>query len=166
MPSLNSVHIIGNCTRDPELRYTPTGVAVCDLGLAINRNYVTDDGQKKTDTTFVDVTLWAKTAELVSKYVKKGSPIFVDGRLQMDSWEDKQTHQQRTRLKIIGESVQLLASRPQTQEQASEPTPSPALQEQRARNAAAAPAFKPTPTPVAPAPAPNSTDIDPDDIPF
>jgi single-strand DNA-binding protein len=91
MPSLNSVHIIGNCTRDPELRHTPGGAAVVDLGLAINRNYVNDAGEKKTDTTFLDVTLWAKTAELVVKYVRKGAPIFVEGRIQMDSWQDKQT---------------------------------------------------------------------------
>jgi single stranded DNA-binding protein len=162
MPSLNSVHIIGNCTRDPELRHTPGGAAVVDLGLAINRNYVNDAGEKKTDTTFLDVTLWAKTAELVAKYVRKGAPIFVEGRIQMDSWQDKQTNQQRTRLKIVGESVQLLGSRPQTSSSSPEaPTPSAALlrqRKERARNAGSQSAPSPT--------GPTLPDEDPADIPF
>src|ERR1700730_18195217 len=112
MASLNKVYLIGNITRDPELRYTPKGVAVVDISLAINR--VTGGGysgsERKEETTFVDVTLWARTAEIVAQYCKKGKPLMVEARLQLDSWEDRETHQKRSRLKVIGENIQLLGA--------------------------------------------------------
>jgi single-strand DNA-binding protein len=99
MASLNKAYLIGNLTRDPELRYTPKGVAVVDISLAINR--VTGGGEsgseRKEETTFVDVTLWARTPEIVAQYCKKGKPLMVEGRLQLDSWEDRETHQKRSR---------------------------------------------------------------------
>ncbi|MBL9132944.1 MAG: single-stranded DNA-binding protein [Verrucomicrobiaceae bacterium] len=110
MASLNKVMLIGNLTRDPEVRFTPKGSAVCDIGLAMNRVYSSESGEKIEEVTFVDVTLWGKTAELAGKYLHKGRPVFIEGRLQMDSWEDKQTGQKRQRLKVVGEAMQFLNS--------------------------------------------------------
>lgn len=103
--------LMGNLTRDPELRRTPKGTAVTDIGLAINRYFNMDDGQRREETTFVDVTLWGRQAEVVCDYCSKGRPLYVEGRLNLDSWEDKNTGQQRTRLRVIGENIQLLGSR-------------------------------------------------------
>jgi single-strand DNA-binding protein len=112
MASFNKVILLGNLTRDPEVRYTPKGSAVCDLGLAVNRVYTTDSGEKREEVTYVDVVLWARLAEIAGEYLKKGRPIFIEGRLQMDSWDDKQTGQKRPRLRVVGESMQLLGGRP------------------------------------------------------
>ena len=111
MANLNKVLLLGNVTRDPEVRYTPKGSAVCDLGVAVNRAYTTDSGEKREEVTFVDVTLWGRTAEVASEYLKKGRPVFVEGRLQMDTWDDKQTGQKRTRLRVVAENMQLLGGR-------------------------------------------------------
>jgi single-strand DNA-binding protein len=121
MPNLNSCHLIGNVTRDPEIRYTPKGTPVVELGLAINRTFTGEDGQKKQETTFVDITFWSRVAEIVQKYVKKGNPLFVEGRLHLDTWEDKNTHEKRSKLKIVGENIQLLAGRPQSESGAPAP---------------------------------------------
>jgi single-strand DNA-binding protein len=110
MASFNKVLLLGNLTRDPEVRYTPKGSAVCDLGIAVNRSYTTDAGEKREEATFVDVTLWGRTAEVAGEYLRKGRPVFIEGRLQLDSWDDKQTGQKRSKLKVIGETMQLLAS--------------------------------------------------------
>jgi single-strand DNA-binding protein len=112
MANFNKVLLLGNVTRDPEVRYTPKGSAVCDLGLAVNRAYTTDSGEKREEVTFVDVTLWGRTAEVAGEYAKKGRPIFIEGRLQLDTWDDKQTGQKRTKLRVVGENMQLLGSRP------------------------------------------------------
>ena len=112
MANLNKVLLLGNVTRDPEVRYTPKGSAVCDLGVAVNRSYTTDSGEKREEVTFVDVTLWGRTAEVASEYLKKGRPVFVEGRLQMDTWDDKQTGQKRTRLRVVADNMQLLGGRP------------------------------------------------------
>src|SRR6202040_602809 len=112
MASFNKVILLGNLTRDPEVRYTPKGSAVCDLGIAVNRSYTTDAGEKREEATFVDVTLWGRTAEVAGEYLKKGRPVFIEGRLQLDSWDDKQTGQKRSKLKVVGEGLQLLGSRP------------------------------------------------------
>jgi single-strand DNA-binding protein len=112
MANLNKVLLLGNVTRDPEVRYTPKGSAVCDLGVAVNRAYTTDSGEKREEVTFVDVTLWGRTAEIASEYLKKGRPVFIEGRLQMDTWDDKQTGQKRTRLRVVAENMQLLGGRP------------------------------------------------------
>ena len=111
MANLNKVLLLGNVTRDPEVRYTPKGSAVCDLGIAVNRTYTTDSGEKREEVTFVDVTLWGRTAEVASEYLKKGRPVFIEGRLQMDTWDDKQTGQKRTRLRVVAENMQLLGGR-------------------------------------------------------
>ncbi len=110
MASYNKVMLMGNLTRDPEVRYTPKGSAVCDIGLAVNRVYSSESGEKVEEVTFVDVVLWGKTAELAGKYLHKGRPVFIEGRLQMDSWEDKATGQKRTRLKVVGEQMQFIGS--------------------------------------------------------
>jgi len=110
MASFNKVLLLGNLTRDPEVRYTPKGSAVCDLGIAVNRSYTTDAGEKREEATFVDVTLWGRAAEVAGEYLRKGRPVFIEGRLQLDSWDDKQTGQKRSKLKVIGETMQLLGS--------------------------------------------------------
>ncbi len=112
MASFNKVILLGNLTRDPEVRYTPKGSAVCDLGLAVNRQYTLDSGEKREEVTFVDVVLWARLAEIAGEYLKKGRPVFIEGRLQLDTWDDKQSGQKRTKLRVVGESMQLLGSRP------------------------------------------------------
>ena len=111
MANLNKVMLMGNLTRDPEVRYTPKGTAVAELGLAINRVYSAENGEKREETTFVDVTLWGRTAEIAGEYLKKGRPVFIEGRLQLDTWDDKQTGQKRSKLKVVGEGMQLLGSR-------------------------------------------------------
>ncbi len=85
MASFNKVILLGNLTRDPEVRYTPKGSAVCDLGIAVNRVYTTDSGEKREEVTYVDVVLWARLAEIAGEYLKKGRPVFIEGRLQMDT---------------------------------------------------------------------------------
>jgi single-strand DNA-binding protein len=110
MASFNKVILLGNLTRDPEVRYTPKGTAVADLGLAVNRTYTADNGEKREEVTFVDVTFWGRTAEVAGEYLKKGRPVFVEGRLQLDSWDDKQSGQKRSKLKVIGENMQMLGS--------------------------------------------------------
>ena len=112
MANLNKVMLMGNLTRDPEIKYTPKGTAVAELGLAINR-FIPGDGthEKREETTFVDVTLWGRQAEIAGEYLKKGRPVFIEGRLQLDTWDDKQTGQKRSKLKVVGEAMQLMGSR-------------------------------------------------------
>jgi single-strand DNA-binding protein len=112
MASFNKVILLGNLTRDPEVRYTPKGSAVCDLGLAVNRVYTLENGEKREEVTYIDVTLWSRLAEIAGEYLKKGRPVFIEGRLQLDTWDDKQSGQKRSKLRVIGESMQLLGSRP------------------------------------------------------
>ena len=111
MASFNKVMLIGNLTRDPEIKYTPKGTAIADIGLAVNRTYTTEGGEKREEVTFIDVTLWGRVAEIVGEYCKKGRPLFVEGRLQLDTWDDKATGQKRSKLKVVGENIQLLGSR-------------------------------------------------------
>ena len=111
MANLNKVMLIGNLTRDPEIKYTPKGTAIADIGLAVNRNYTTESGEKREEVTFIDVTLWGRVAEIVGEYCKKGRPLFVEGRLQLDTWDDKATGQKRSKLKVVGENIQLLGGR-------------------------------------------------------
>jgi single-strand DNA-binding protein len=110
MSSYNKVMLMGNLTRDIEVRYTPRGTAVADICIAINRTWKDDNGAKQEDTTFVDCTLWGKTAELAAKYLAKGRGIFLEGRLTLESWEDKDSGKKRTKLKVIGETIQFLPS--------------------------------------------------------
>jgi single-strand DNA-binding protein len=153
MASFNKVILLGNLTRDPEVRYTPKGSAVCDLGLAVNRQYTLDSGEKREEVTFVDVVLWARLAEIAGEYLKKGRPVFIEGRLQMDSWEDKQSGQKRTKLRVIGETMQLLGSRPS----------SAGAADAGEGSRSAPPAGKTTPPPK---PAGDAAEPDDDEIPF
>lgn len=105
MPNLNNVMLMGNLTRDPECRYTPKGTAVGEIGLAVNRRVKNGDNWED-EVTFIDVTLWAQSAEYAQKYLTKGVPVFVQGRLQIDQWEDKQSGQKRSKLKVVAESIQ------------------------------------------------------------
>jgi single-strand DNA-binding protein len=112
MASFNKVIIMGNLTRDPEVRFIPSGTAVCDISLAVNSQW-TDrkSNERKEEVTFVEVTLWGRTAEIAGEYLAKGRPVLIEGRLHQDSWEDKETGQKRSKMKVIAESMQLLGSR-------------------------------------------------------
>ena len=112
MASLNKVFLIGNLTRAPELRYTPSGMAVADLRLAVNRRYQTQSGEKREDTCFLSVVVWGKQAESCSEYLDKGSPIMVEGRLQTRDWETKDG-QKRNVVEVVAERVQFMG-RPKT----------------------------------------------------
>jgi single-strand DNA-binding protein len=108
MSDLNSVALVGRLTRDPELRYTPQGVAVCDFTLASNRKYSKRDGEKVEDVLFVDVTAWNRMAEVAAEYLKKGRPVAVSGYLSQDRWEDKESGEKRSKIRIQAHSVQFL----------------------------------------------------------
>jgi single-strand DNA-binding protein len=110
MASYNRVILLGNLTRDPELKYLPSGMAVVDIGLAVNDRRKNANGEWIEETTFVDITLFGRTAEVVSEYVGKGAPLFVEGRLKLDTWETPD-HQKRSKLKVIGDRIQLLGSK-------------------------------------------------------
>ncbi|HWD20841.1 MAG TPA: single-stranded DNA-binding protein [Verrucomicrobiae bacterium] len=156
MANFNKVVLVGNLTRDPELRYTPKGTAVAKIGLAINRNWTSETGEKKEEVTFVDVDIFGRTAENVSQYMRKGRPILVEGRLRLDTWDDKATGQKRSRLGVVAETVQFLGG--------------PAGSES---GGGGAPAPRPRPSAPAPSSAPppdnsegESAAPDEDDVPF
>jgi single-strand DNA-binding protein len=107
MPDLNRVMLMGNLTRDPEVRYTPKGTAVGDLAMAINQSFRGQDGQAREEVCYVDVVTWGRQAETCKEYLTKGSPVFVDGRLQLDQWETKEG-EKRSRLRIRAERIQFL----------------------------------------------------------
>jgi single-strand DNA-binding protein len=107
MASLNKVFLLGNLTRAPELRYTPSGTAVADLRLAVNRNYTTQTGEKRDETCFLTVVVWGKQAESCREYLDKGSPILVEGRLQTRDWETKEG-QKRSVTEVVAERVQFM----------------------------------------------------------
>ncbi|MFZ4598473.1 MAG: single-stranded DNA-binding protein [Terrimicrobiaceae bacterium] len=156
MASVNRVTLIGNVTRDPEVKFTPKGSAVTDIGLAINRNYTLDNGEKREEVTFVDVTFWGRQAETIGEYVKKGRSIYVEGRLQLDTWDDKQSGQKRSKLRVVGENFQFLGNRAggaagSDEESGGQPS------ERQSRPSAPAQRSRPTP------PAASEPD---DDIPF
>jgi single-strand DNA-binding protein len=112
MASYNKVILVGNLTRDPEVRYIPSGTAVADIGLAVNRTWFDKQtNSRKDDTTFVDITLWGRTAEIAGEYLSKGRSVLIEGRLQMDSWDDKDTGKRRTKLKVVGEQMTMLGGR-------------------------------------------------------
>ncbi len=112
MANLNKVMLIGNLTADPEVRTTPRGNSLTELRLAVNRvSSGPNEGERREETTFLDVTCWGRTGEVAAQYLTKGRPVFIEGRLQMDTWEDKQTGQRRSRIRIIAENLQLLGGR-------------------------------------------------------
>lgn len=153
MASFNRVILAGNLTRDPELRYTPQGRAIAKIGLAVNRTWTTETGEKKEEVSFIDVDAFGRSAELIGQYMKKGRPILLEGRLKLDTWEDKNTHQKQSKLKVVLESFTFIDSR------GAEGAPAP-----RSSGSSGAPA------PSAPAqPAAADTDAPPpdeDDVPF
>jgi single-strand DNA-binding protein len=118
MASFNKVILVGNLTRDPELRYTPKGTAVAKIGLAVNHAWTTDTGEKKEEVTFVDVDVFGRTAENVGQYLKKGFPALVEGRLRLNTWDDKQTQKKRSQLSVVAELVQFLNRREKSEDTA------------------------------------------------
>jgi len=120
MPSLNVVHIMGNLTRDPEVQYTPKGTAVCKISVAINSSYKNDAGEKVEKTTFADVDCWGRTAELIGEHFKKGSPIFIAGRLETQEWQDKKTGDKRSKLAIVAETFQFIGGRDEPRQKPAE----------------------------------------------
>jgi single-strand DNA-binding protein len=112
MGSFNRVILLGNLTRDPQVRYTPGGTAVSEIGLAVNNTWF----DKKTNTrreeaTFVDVTLWGRQAEVAGEYLAKGRQVLIEGRLQLDTWEDKESGQKRSKLKVVSENMKMVGGR-------------------------------------------------------
>src|SRR5438552_3081807 len=110
MANFNKVILAGNLTRDPELRYTPKGTAVARLGMAVNRTWKNETGETKEEVTFVDIDAWGRQAEVIAQYMKKGRPFLVEGRLKLDQWEDKNTHQKQSKLKVVLESFSFVDS--------------------------------------------------------
>lgn len=157
MASYNKVVLLGNLTRDPELRYTPKGSAVARLGLAVNRSYRTDAGETMEEVTFIDIDAWGKQAELIAQYLRKGNPLFVEGRLKLDQWDDKNTGQKVSKLRVVLENFQFIGGRAE----GGPPT----------GGGAPAPASAPRPSRPAPQSAPPANDgegpgPEEDDVPF
>lgn len=124
MSSFNRVTLVGNLTRDPELRQTKNNNSVTEIGLAMNRSRTLENGQKQEEATFVDVIVWGRDAENAVKYLKKGRSVLVEGRLQMDSWKDSQSGQSRSKLRVVAESVQYMGGNQETaQMQGGHPAP-------------------------------------------
>ncbi|MEM1221225.1 MAG: single-stranded DNA-binding protein [Verrucomicrobiota bacterium] len=113
MASFNKVILLGNLTRDPELRVTANGNSICKLGLAVSRAYSTKDGERREETTFVDIDAFGKQAEVISKYMRKGRPIMVEGRLKLDQWESD--GQKRSKLSVVLENFQFVGGRDDNQ---------------------------------------------------
>ena len=109
--SFNRVILVGNITRDPQVKYTTGGTAMAEIGLAVNRRYKDANGQQKDETTFVDVQLWGRTAEIAGEYLRKGSSVLIEGRLQLDQWEDRETQQKRSKLRVVGEQMTMLGGK-------------------------------------------------------
>ena len=163
MASFNKVILAGNLTRDPEMRYTPTGLAIARFGLAINRTTKNEAGETKEEVIFVDIDAFGRQAEVVSQYFKKGKPILIEGRLKLDQWEDKNTHQKQSKLKVILEGFSFIDSgRAETGVPGEAPRPRPPAAPGTASPApTAAPTAAPTPAPAEEPPAPAE-----DDVPF
>lgn len=135
MASFNKVLLLGNLTRDPELRYTPKGMAIAVFGLAVNRVWTSESGERKEEVTFIDVTAFGRTAETLAQYCKKGNPIFIEGRLRLEQWDDKQTGQKRQKLSVVIESFQFLNAAPkdgERQERRQESRPAQTTARERA----------------------------------
>jgi single-strand DNA-binding protein len=139
--NVNKVTLAGRLTRDPETRYTNSGTAITDISVAVSRFYKNEAGETRDETDFIDVTAFGRSAEIIQKHLHKGNPLFVEGRLKLDQWDDKQTGAKRSKLKVVAESMQFVGPRAQA--------PAPSAQQ-----------------PGAPTPAGRSADIEPGDIPF
>lgn len=156
MASYNKVLLLGNLTRDPEVRMTPKGTAVCQFGLAVNRRYRDDQGQDHEETTFVDIEAWGKQADVIAKYCTKGRPLFVEGRLKLDSWEDKNTKEKRSKMKVVLENFQFIGGQAQGASGAGGDDEAPAPRYTRNTTPAARP---PPPRPQAANEAPGDEDV-------
>lgn len=151
MASFNKVILMGNLTRDPELRYTSKGTAIARLGVAVNRRWTGEGGEQREETTFVDVDAFGKQAETLGQYMKKGRPILIEGRLRLDTWEDKQSGQKRSKLGVVLETFQFVGSGQGREEGGSFAS------------------ARPAPASVAPGSAPDESDArspEDDDVPF
>ena len=109
--NFNKVFLMGNLTRDIELKHTPSDQSVATIGIAVNRRYTTKDGEKREDTTVVDCEAWGRTAEVMSQYLSKGSPVFIEGRLKLDQWDDRETGKKRSKLLVVIETFQFVDSK-------------------------------------------------------
>ena len=153
MANFNKVILAGNLTRDPELRYTPKGTAVARITLAVNRTWKSESGESKEEVSFVDVDIWGRQAEVISQYMKKGRPLLVEGRLKQDTWEDKNTKQKQSKLKVVLESFSFIDSN---------------RGDSGGGGSSEAPRSRPAATSPAPAPEGGEADAPPegDDVPF
>ena len=166
MANLNKVFLMGNLTRDPQLSYLPSQTPVCEMGLAVNRRWNGQDGQPREEVTFVDCVSYGRQAETLSKYLRKGKPVFIEGRLKLDQWE-AQDGTKRSRMRVIVEGFQFIDSRPAGGGDSAAP-------EDESGAPAARPAYRPAARIVPARPAPNEepppeVDAPPirdDDIPF
>lgn len=164
MANFNKVYLMGNLTRDPELRYTPKGQAVAKLSMAVNRKYTTEAGESREEVTYVDIDAWGKQAEVISQYCKKGKPLFVEGRLKLDQWDDKTTGAKRSAIRVVLEGFQFIGGPPTGEGggNAGGPPGSPSPSPTR-------PSPRPAPAPRAPDPGAPESDGPPpeeDDVPF
>jgi single-strand DNA-binding protein len=119
MVSFNKVLLMGNLTRDPELSYTPQGTAVCKFGLAVNNSYLTATGERKEDPLFIDIVVWKKQAESCATFLKKGRPVFIEGRLQLDNWQTT-SGEKRSKMKVVANRVQFIGAKPKSGDEVSE----------------------------------------------
>ncbi|MFA7231791.1 MAG: single-stranded DNA-binding protein [Victivallaceae bacterium] len=176
MASLNKVFLLGNLTREPDLRYTPGGAAVCEFGLAVNRKFISNN-QEKEEVCFVEIVVWGKQAESCGRYLEKGSTALIEGRLQLDQWEDKDSGSKRSRLRIVADRVQFVGRKTGSepayeqnqdgahhQPSAYQPRPPQQPYAQQQKPPAAAPQGRPFPP--MPEDAFNNVDEVEDDIPF
>lgn len=164
MLELNKVLLVGNLTRDPELKYLSSGTAIADLGLAVNRrSFDRSSGERREEVMFIDVTAWEKQAEFCKNYLSKGRAIFVEGRLRQDKWEDKQTGQTRYKITVVAERIQFADSKPGSGDSTAGGEGGGGYAEKPAQSSySERPAAAPS-APAAPAPKPANTE---DDLPF
>jgi single-strand DNA-binding protein len=157
MANFNKVILAGNLTRDPEMRYTPKGMAIASFGLAINRRWTSETGEQREEVTFVDIDAFGKQAETISQYCKKGRPLLVEGRLKFDQWDDKQTGQKRSKLRVVLDTFSFLDS---GRTEAAPGAPAEAAPRR--------PAAPTAPAAVPPPPEASEPDLPPreDDVPF
>ncbi|MCS7032623.1 MAG: single-stranded DNA-binding protein [Phycisphaerae bacterium] len=161
MASFNQVILLGNLTRDPQLRYTPSQMAVCDFGIAVNRRFRAADGTDREEVTFVDCTAWGKQAELINQYCTKGRPLFVQGRLKLDQWEDKQGGGKRSKLSVVVENFQFIGGR-----EGGQGAGGYEAGESGGRSSGRSAGQRGSPPPTEEPPIPEESQVRPDEIPF
>ena len=165
MPNLNKVMLMGNLTRDPEIKYTPKGTAIANFGIAINRVFTPEGGEKREEVTFIDLEAWGRTAEVIGEYFKKGKPIFIEGRLKLDSWDDKTTGKKMSKLRVVVESFEFLGSREGGGSGGEGGGDSGGSSQSAPARSSAPPQRRPPASPPRP-PADPDLDVQADDVPF